>query len=357
MNLSDFKKLILETVKESSEQALIPFQQLAQTTGTIEDFMKRLVGMKLKDLLNATSFSRLHVMNKYPIGGTVDDQDLQVLLSNLMDSVTSFINFRKLDVMNKQRDAWDKEQYSKPEYKDWQQKRSLAFKSYLNAKKTGDQSAIEKATKEKDDVMSADPTMGDYRKMMDDMEKLVNEFHNSPLTLQDVLPSSEDSDKDKQRWQTVEKNFNKLKDKISMNESKLKKLIKQLIREELDAYDLEGNYPAATVQIFTGGGREGTKLLLYKGAAKSGSERTADVVYKTNTPFNYILNTLNKTSSNVDEEDIKSVLRNLTPEELEQLNSEKKIVTTNIPNEILDLTGKNIPVKKEKDDTFRDIDK
>jgi len=203
--------------------------------------------------------------------------------------------------------------------------------------------------------MSGDPTLGDYRKMMGDMEKLVSDFHNSPLTLQDVLPSRDDSDKDKQRWQTVEKNFNRLKDKISMNESKLKQLIKQLIKEELDAYDLEGNYPAATVQLFTGGGREGTTLLLYKGAAKSGSERTADVVYKTSTPFNYILNTLNKPSSNVDEEDVKSILRNLTPEELQQLNSEKKIVTTNIPNEILDLTGKNIPIKKESGDPFRDI--
>lgn len=355
MKLRDFKKLILETIKESNEQALVPFQQIAQSTNSVEDFMKKLVGKKLKNLLNATSFSRLHVMNKYPIGGSVDDQDLQVLLSNLMDSVTSFINFRKLDVINRQRDAWDKEHYSKPEYKDWQQKRSLTFKSYLNAKKTGDQSAIEKATKEKDDVMSADPTLGDYRKMMDDMEKLVSDFHNSPLTLQDVLPSPDDSDKDKQRWQSVEKNFNKLKDRISMNETKLKQLIKQLIKEELDAYDLEGNYPAATVQVFTGGGREGTTLLLYKGASKSGSERTADVVYKTSTPFNYILNTVNKPSSNRDDEDVKSILRNLTPEELETLSVEKKIVTTNIPNEILDLTGKNIPIKKESGDPFRDI--
>jgi hypothetical protein len=123
----------------------------------------------------------------------------------------------------------------------------------------------------------------------------------------------------------------------------------------LDAYDLEGNYPAVTVQVFTGGGREGTTLLLYKGASKSGSERTADVVYKTSTPFNYILNTVNKPSSNREEEDVKSILRNLTPEELETLSFEKKIVTTNIPNEILDLTGKNIPIKKESGDPFRDI--
>jgi hypothetical protein len=139
-----------------------------------------------------------------------------------------------------------------------------------------------------------------------------------------------------------------------MNETKLKQLIKQLIKEELDAFDLEGNYPAATVQVFTGGGREGTTLLLYKGASKSGSERTADVVYKTSTPFNFILNTVNKPSSNRNDEDVKSILRNLTPEELETLSVEKKIVTTNIPNEILDLTGKNIPVDESEEHLARE---
>ena len=160
------------------------------------------------------------------------------------------------------------------------------------------------------------------------------------LFISDIDPAKDEHGEENQLLAVH--SLDQLKDKISMNETKLKQLIKQLIREELDAYDLEGNYPTATVQLFTGGGREGTTLLLYKGAGKSGSERTADVVYKTSTPFNYILNTLSKPSSNVDEEDIKSILRNLTPEELQQLNSEKKIVTTNIPNEILDLTGKNI---------------
>ena len=355
MKLRDFKKLILETIKESNEQALVPFQQIAQSTNSVEDFMKKLVGKKLKNLLDATSFARLYVMNKYGVGSNFDDEDLQVLVSKLMESATAFINFRRLEPMGKQRDEHDKIVRSTPEYSEWNKKRSVAIKNYLNARKSGDQSAIDKASKEKDDVMSADPTLADYRKTMDDMEKLVNDFHNSPLTLQDVLPSPDDSDKDKQRWQSVEKNFNKLKDRISMNETKLKQLIKQLIKEELDAYDLEGNYPAATVQVFTGGGREGTTLLLYKGASKSGSERTADVVYKTSTPFNYILNTVNKPSSNRDDEDVKSILRNLTPEELETLSVEKKIVTTNIPNEILDLTGKNIPIKKESGDPFRDI--
>ena len=52
MKLRYFKKLILETIKESNEQALVPFQQIAQSTNSVEDFMKKLVGKKLKNLLD-----------------------------------------------------------------------------------------------------------------------------------------------------------------------------------------------------------------------------------------------------------------------------------------------------------------
>ena len=212
------KEIVNEVIKESAEQSLIPFQQVAQSTNSVEDFMKKLVGKKLKNLLDATSFARLYVMNKYGIGSSFDNQDIQVLVSNLIESATAFINFRRLDPMGKQRDEHDKIIRSTPEYNEWNKKRSIALKNYFNAQKTGDQFAIDKARKEKDDVMAADPTLVDYRKTMADMEKLVKDFHNSPLTLQDVLPGPDDSDKDKQRWQTVEKNFNKLKDRISMNE-------------------------------------------------------------------------------------------------------------------------------------------
>ena len=159
-----------------------------------------------------------------------------------------------------------------------------------------------------------------------------------------------------------------------MNESQLKKLIKNLIKEIYS--DDEGFYPTATVQISTLGG---TNVLLYKGNAKEKDEAISDVNYKTPTKFNNILNYVRnlkaKESSgekisldrfSTTDRDVISILLNLDNDELNVLENEKIVVTNNIPNEILDLTGKHIPtdepidenkpkVKKESGDPFRDI--
>lgn len=169
------------------------------------------------------------------------------------------------------------------------------------------------------------------------VKNLVNQFHKTPVTVNDALPKPDDTEANKKRCTALEKSFNKLK---NMNESKLKKLIKTLIKEVGE--ETGGEYPTATVQVFTGGGRQGTHLLLYKGDARE-TEKSSDVNFKTPTQFVDIVRTLNQKGGTQDEEDVKSVLRNLKPEELTELVKEKKVVTTSIPNEILDLTGKHIP--------------
>ena len=149
-----------------------------------------------------------------------------------------------------------------------------------------------------------------------------------------------------------------------MNNTKFRKIIKDLIRERLSEdykgepnnaaevesdkltatlseYDnSEGNYPAVTLQVFTNGGKS-THLLLYKGDARA-SERSSDVDFKTSTPFSSIVRSLKSTSGTRQDEDVKAILRNLTSGELAELIREKVILTTNIPNEILDLTGKHV---------------
>ena len=113
------KNLINEVINESGELALADTNKLISRSSTLEDFMKTLVGKKLKGLLDATSFARLYILNKYGVGGFPDESDVQANVAELMDNITAFINFRKLDGLGKQRDAWDKEQYAKPEYKEW----------------------------------------------------------------------------------------------------------------------------------------------------------------------------------------------------------------------------------------------
>ena len=335
-NESLLKNLVNEVICESGELALTDTNKLISKSATLEDLMKTLVGKKLKDLLNAASFARLYILNKYGVGSHPDKDDVQANVAELMDNITGFINFRKLDGFGKQRDAWDKEQHSKPEYKEWLKQRALAFKAYRDARDSNSSDA-EELRKKYQTVASSDPTLPDYRKMMADKETLVNQFHNTPLTVDDVLPGPDDTEADKNRWSAVEKSFNKLK---NMNESKLKNLIKTLIKEVGE--ETGGEYPTATVQVFTGGGRQGTQLFLYRGDART-SNKSSDVSFKTPTQFADIIRSLKQKGGTQTEEDVKSVLRNLTDEERDELVKEKVIVTTSIPNEILDLTGAHIP--------------
>ena len=325
MTKKELKQLIREVIIEQNEQSLVPFQQVVKSNGTVNDFMETLVGKKLKNLLDAASFARLYVMNKYGVGGDPDDQDIQALVSNLMDSVTSFINFRKLDPIGKQRSDWEKVAYNTPEYKDFNVKRNAALKALFVARRSGDQSEIDKAQKNYDDIKEKDPSSDDYRKMTADRENLVKQFHNTPLTLQDVLPGPDDSEEDKKRWKYVEKAFNALKNFYKKTESKnmtkqdLKKLVKEVIAEQ---------NALTTLQISTVGG--GTTLLLYRGADARYSDRSSDKHYKTPTQFKDLIASLNSTRGMATDEAIKNILRRLTPEQLKELVREKVVVSDRV---------------------------
>ena len=115
------------------------------------------------------------------------------------------------------------------------------------------------------------------------------------------------------------------------------------LTSHLSEQDDEGKYPLCSVVVYTGGGRHGTTLLLYKGSKYVNHDRGADVVFKSHTPFSSIIRSLDSTGGSREDEDIKSVLRNLDRSELAELIRDKAIDTTNIPNEILDLTGRHVP--------------
>jgi len=143
-----------------------------------------------------------------------------------------------------------------------------------------------------------------------------------------------------------------------MTTDKLRKLIKNLIQEAISD---EGNYPTVTVQIST---LSGTTVLLYKGNAKERDEAVSDVHYKTPTKFNSILSYVRSLKSKelagekislerfmTSDRDVISILLNLNDDELNELETEKIVVTNNIPNEILDLTGKHIPLDEPLDES------
>ena len=231
------KKLKYQILAESHELVLQQAGAALNKAHTAEDFMKGFVGKRLKDLLDAGSFANLYVMNKYGIGGEYDQQDAQVLLNKLWQAATGFINNRVLEPISKQRKVWDAENYAKPQYTDWQKQRSLVGKAYRDARDSESADADE-LKKQFFKLNSEDPSLSDYRNMMDDMKSVIQQFHNKALTLKDVLPSSDDTDQDKKLWASVEKLYsdfrkNTIKEQTIMTKTQeLKKLIRSIIAEE-----------------------------------------------------------------------------------------------------------------------------
>lgn len=137
-----------------------------------------------------------------------------------------------------------------------------------------------------------------------------------------------------------------------MSTSNIKNLIRSLVRESISETSIA--YPTVTLQVST---LSGTVIFLYKGDVKDRDDVVNNVHFKSARKFNTILSVVRKLKSSEsrgdkisldkfrsDDRDVISILLNLTDEELNELEIEKIIVTNNIPNEILDLTGKNIPV-------------
>jgi hypothetical protein len=177
----------------------------AVAANTFTDFLKSLVGQRLSSLLDAASYARLYVGNKYGIGPEHDKADPQVQLSNLMTATTDYINFRKLTPLRAKLDAADAEDKKKPEYQAYHKQRMELAKAIMLARRAGQDTSQLYAQQ------SALQDPSSYSKNMDDMQVLVKQFHGSPLSLQDVLPSGSDSEDDKKRFAHAEKAFNAFK--------------------------------------------------------------------------------------------------------------------------------------------------
>jgi hypothetical protein len=191
-------------LKESAD--LQKYQPNAVASNSYVDFLKSLVGQRLQALLDSASFARLYLGNKYGFSDH-DLSDKQVLLSNLMSATTDFINFRKLNPLRAKLDAVDAEDKKTPAYQAYHKQRMDLVRASFAARKAGD----EKKAQELQAQSAALTDPSSYRKNMDDMQALVKQFHGSPLSLQDVLPSGSDSEDDKKRFAHAEKAFNAFK--------------------------------------------------------------------------------------------------------------------------------------------------
>ena len=241
MNIKPLKKLISECVSEIRENYELIKVGDVKVTDSAESFMEKFVGKTLKQLLDASSYSNLYSLNRRPIGSYADENDIQDVMNNLLMSAVYFVNFRKLDKLS---DAKKKSEYElerNPEYLAYRKELiNLGKKTLAAAKEYGRESDEYKAAlKAKNDYSFSDiPAMIKYRKDMKDYDFMVNDIHNTKLTLKDVLPDAGDSDKDRERWQSVEKNFDKLKE-LMQSEKDTMKESSDKIKVQKDIEDLE----------------------------------------------------------------------------------------------------------------------
>ncbi len=209
-----------ETVNKLNEVNIEKFESTINKSNNFESFMQNLVGKKLNDLFNIDSYARLYVGNQYGIGGTYNEEDPKVILSDFLTNLTNYINFRKVDPLSKQLDDKSNESSDEikktSEYKDWLDKSEKLKQSYFSEKDPNKKRLIRK------DLISHrsnNPVEKFYMDNSKTLHDIVKNFHNSPLTVDDITPSPNDSDSDKTAYKKAKKSFEQLKKLKYINEA------------------------------------------------------------------------------------------------------------------------------------------
>ena len=197
------------------ENEIVKYDSNILKSSTFDDFLKSLVGIKMQSLLDGSLFSRMYLMNKYGFSNDEDSEDLTVLKSRLLNALTDYINFKKIGPWRDALDRINKSDSETPEYKEWHTKFMSLAKQILLAKRAGNEELVAKLRAEKDKLSPPKNLSGkSYDEHMKDMQDLVKQFHNSKLTLQDVLPNSDDRPQDKDRYEKAKRHFETLKDRL-----------------------------------------------------------------------------------------------------------------------------------------------
>lgn len=212
------KKLVEECLLTLRENYDLIKVDDVKFTDSPESFIERFVGKTLRELLDASSYARLYSMNKRPIGSNPDENDIHDLIANVLTSASYFINFRKLDQLKDAKNKSEEELHNDSEYRTFSKERNQLYRNKLTATRDygSDSKEAEEANQKiidfnKSGKLDRIPAYIKYRKNVNDFENMVELIHNTKLSLKDVLPSNNDSDVDKERWESFEKNFAKLK--------------------------------------------------------------------------------------------------------------------------------------------------
>tara|TARA_S200002703_G_scaffold77663_1_gene66962 strand:- start:218 stop:1432 length:1215 start_codon:yes stop_codon:yes gene_type:complete len=227
MTLKQVKDFVNNPIEKETENQLneVNIEKLKSTikkSNNFKSFMKNLVGKKLNDLMDMDSYARLYVMNKFGLTGMEQESDPKVILSNFLNNLTNYINLKKVEPLinklNSKSDDFSEKSKNTAEYNDWLDKSKKLKKSYFSEKDPNKKRLIRKDLQSHRLNNPAEKLMKDNSKILDDITK---EFRNSPLSMGDIIQSSEDSDKVKTYYNKTKKYYDMLQNVSDIDNSVL----------------------------------------------------------------------------------------------------------------------------------------
>ena len=101
------------------------------------------------------------------------------------------------------------------------------------------------------------------------------------------------------------------------------------LKAKLFEIEQSKNNPELLILVSTIGG---TTIAIWKNAErKQNPDSGSDAHFKTQTPFSYIMNTIDDLNGSVSEKKVKSILQHLSKEERLNLKNQNRVITRNIP--------------------------
>jgi hypothetical protein len=145
-------------------------------------------------------------MNKF---GDMRGDDPQQRFVWMLDNAISFINYRLIMPHRKKVDDDEKEDNARPEVIAYRKKRTEILKQSFVAQRSGDN---ERATKLRQLYRDMEePQMTRYGTNMKTTDAEIKKIHSTPLSLEDVTPSQNDSDRNKESYRHFVDEFNRFK--------------------------------------------------------------------------------------------------------------------------------------------------
>ncbi len=214
-------KTYLEALHASTKGTMPSFKQFFErddslaiavtSSDSLSDFMKSLAGKSIKEILDSSSFIRMYQMNKYGIGGRAPDNE--EVMGRFIDLLGNFINrdIKKAVAMRKAIFSDEfKAENNFDEYEKLDALRKVAVRKFFNAKKEagwdGDSPEVKKLRDildaEKEEIsqqISQNEFYRAWQKREREITQWVKDFHNTPLSHEDVAPD------DSMEWMKVQK--------------------------------------------------------------------------------------------------------------------------------------------------------